>query len=77
MLKNIYNMEAFMPGTVLEIRVKQGDKVKKGDVVLILDAMKMDNEILSPVDGVVKNICVEQGASVAKDQLLVEFAPAE
>ncbi|MDE7102365.1 MAG: biotin/lipoyl-binding protein, partial [Bacteroidales bacterium] len=62
---------------VLEIRVKQGDKVKKGDVVLILDAMKMDNEILSPVDGVVKNICVEQGASVAKDQLLVEFAPAE
>lgn len=70
-------MEAFMPGTVLEIRVKQGDKVKKGDVVLILDAMKMDNEILSPVDGVVKNICVEQGASVAKDQLLVEFAPAE
>lgn len=66
-----------MPGTVLEIRVKQGDKVKKGDVVLILDAMKMDNEILSPVDGVVKNICVEQGASVAKDQLLVEFAPAE
>ena len=77
MLKNIYNMEAFMPGTVLEIRVKQGDKVKKGDVVLILDAMKMDNEILSPVDGVVKNICVEQGASVAEDQLLVEFAPAE
>ena len=77
MLKNIYNMEAFMPGTVLEIRVKQGDKVKKGDVLLILDAMKMDNEILSPVDGVVKNICVEQGASVAKDQLLVEFAPAE
>ena len=77
MLKNIYNMEAFMPGTVLEIRVNQGDKVKKGDVVLILDAMKMDNEILSPVDGVVKNICVEQGASVAKDQLLVEFAPAE
>lgn len=77
MLKNVYNMEAFMPGTVLEIRVKQGDKVKKGDVVLILDAMKMDNEILAPVDGVVKNICVEQGASVAKDQLLVEFAPAE
>lgn len=66
-----------MPGTVLEIRVKQGDKVKKGDVVLILDAMKMDNELLSPVDGVVKNICVEQGASVAKDQLLIEFAPAE
>lgn len=77
MLKNIYNMEAFMPGTVLEIRVKQGDKVKKGDVVLILDAMKMDNEILAPVDGVVKNTCVEQGASVAKDQLLVELAPAE
>ncbi len=77
MLKNIYNIEAFMPGTILEIRVKQGDKVKKGDVVLILDAMKMDNEILSPVDGVVKNIGVEQGASVAKDQLLVELAPAE
>ena len=72
-----YNMEAFMPGTIRQICVKVGDKVKKGDKVLILDAMKMDNELLSPVDGTVKYICVEEGQSIPKHALLIEFAPAE
>ena len=66
-----------MPGTIRQICVKVGDSVKKGDKVLILDAMKMDNELLSPVDGTVKSICVEEGQSIPKHALLIEFAPAE
>lgn len=72
-----YCMEAFMPGTVRHICVKVGERVRKGDKVLVLDAMKMDNELLSPVDGVVKAVCVEEGKSIPKHQLLIEFAPAE
>lgn len=72
---NPYRLEAFMPGTIQEICVKVGDKVKKGQKVLVLDAMKMDNELLAPVDGVVKAICVEAGTSIPKSALLIEFAP--
>lgn len=66
-----------MPGTIQEICVKVGDKVKKGQKVLVLDAMKMDNELLAAVDGVVKNICVEVGKSIPKHALLIEFAPVQ
>ncbi|MCM1040944.1 MAG: acetyl-CoA carboxylase biotin carboxyl carrier protein subunit [Bacteroides sp.] len=72
-----YRLEAFMPGTIQEICVKVGDKVKKGQKVLVLDAMKMDNELLAAVDGVVKNICVEVGKSIPKHALLIEFAPVQ
>lgn len=72
-----YQMEAFMPGTVRQICVKIGDRVKKGQKVLVLDAMKMDNELLSPVDGIVKAVCVEEGKSIPKHQLLIEFSPAD
>ncbi len=72
---NPYRLEAFMPGTIQEICVKAGDKVKKGQKVLVLDAMKMDNELLAPVDGVVKAVCVEAGTSIPKSALLMEFAP--
>ncbi|MDE6493687.1 MAG: acetyl-CoA carboxylase biotin carboxyl carrier protein subunit [Bacteroidales bacterium] len=75
--RNPYRLEAFMPGTIIEICVKEGDKVKKGQKVLVLDAMKMDNELLAPVDGMVKKICVEAGKSIPKRALLIEFAPAE
>lgn len=70
-----YRLEAFMPGTVQEICVKEGEEVKKGQKVLVLDAMKMDNELLSPVNGIVKKICVEAGKSIPKHALLIEFAP--
>lgn len=72
-----YRLEAFMPGTIQEICVKEGNKVKKGQKVLVLDAMKMDNELLAPVNGVVKKVCVQSGVSVPKHTLLIEFAPAE
>lgn len=53
-----------MPGTILAINVKAGDTVKAGDVLMILEAMKMENEIMSPVDGTVTFVGVNQGATV-------------
>lgn len=59
-----------MPGTILDIPVAQGASVKKGDILMILEAMKMENEILSPADGVVAQIAVQRGASVNSGDLL-------
>lgn len=57
-------VNAPMPGTILAVNVKVGDAVKKGDVLVILEAMKMENEIMAPVDGTVTFVGVNQGASV-------------
>ena len=57
-------VNAPMPGTILSVNVKVGDVVKKGDVLVILEAMKMENEIMAPVDGTVTFVGVNQGASV-------------
>ena len=62
-----------MPGLVIEARVKVGDVVKKGGAVIVLEAMKMENILKSPSDGVVKKITVEKGAVVEKNQVLVIF----
>ena len=67
-------IKAPMPGTILKINVKGGDSVKKGDVVCVLEAMKMENDICAPEDGVVSSLEVAQGASVATDAVLVTLA---
>ena len=67
-------IKAPMPGTILKINVKVGDTVKSGDVVCVLEAMKMENDICAPQDGVVSSIEVAQGASVATDAVLVTLA---
>lgn len=64
---------AFIPGTIRKVSVKEGDKVKAGDLLLILDAMKMKNRILSPFEGIVKKVNAEAGNIVAKNQVLVEL----
>ncbi len=64
-------VEAPMPGTVLKVNVKVGDSVKSGDTVLVLEAMKMENEIAAPQDGVVASINVSQGATVETGDVLV------
>ena len=53
-----------MPGTILDIKVNVGDSVKKGQVLMILEAMKMENEIMAGTDGVVTSIGVTKGAAV-------------
>ena len=63
-------LEAPMPGMVMKYAVKEGDSVKEGDVVMVLEAMKMENSILAPVSGTVKQICCKEGSSVQKGDVL-------
>jgi biotin carboxyl carrier protein len=64
---------SFIPGTVLDIFIATGDSVKKGDDLMILDAMKMQNKLKCPMDGKVKSIAVEKGAKVSKGTVLIEL----
>lgn len=63
-----------MPGTIVNVIKNAGDAVKRGDVVLILEAMKMENEILAPVDGKVAQIVTSKGNSVNSGDTLVVLA---
>ncbi|HET9796202.1 MAG TPA: biotin/lipoyl-containing protein [Thermoanaerobaculia bacterium] len=65
---------AAMPGRVLEVRVAEGDRVAKGDLLLILEAMKMQNEIRADADQVVAEVCCAAGQAVEAGALLVRFA---
>ena len=67
-------VKAPMPGTIMKINVSVGDKVKKGDIICILEAMKMENEIFAPVDGTVTSLPVSKGASVQTDEVLATIA---
>ena len=60
-----------LPGAVLEVRKQAGDPVRAGEVVLILEAMKMENEITSPLDGTIKEVRVEPGQTVNMGDVLV------
>ena len=61
-----------LPGNIFAIKVKEGDAVKAGDVLIVIEAMKMENDVCAPCDGVVKQIAVAKGALVATgDTLLV------
>jgi biotin carboxyl carrier protein len=71
--KNVSSIYAPMPGLILEINVRVGEAVKEGDPLLILEAMKMENVITSPRDGIVKSVSVEKGGTAEKKQLLIEF----
>lgn len=62
-----------MPGTILEVKVSAGQAVKKGDVVCVLEAMKMENEIPAPEDGTVASVNIQKGASVNAGDLLVSL----
>lgn len=64
-------VSAPMPGKVLSINVKAGDAVKSGDVLLILEAMKMQNEIMAPADGTVSDVRVSAGQTVATGDVMI------
>lgn len=70
---SLKDIKAPMPGLILDLKIKPGDEVKKGDVVLILEAMKMENIIKSPGDGIVKEVKVSLKQSVEKNQVLILF----
>lgn len=72
-LKHIDSIKAPMPGLILEINVKVSQEVKEDDTLLILEAMKMENIVTSPIDGVIKSISAKKGDAVEKNQLLIEF----
>ena len=59
-----------MPGTILEVKVQNGAAVKQGDVLMILEAMKMENEIVAPCAGTVKQLLVQKGSTVETDAVL-------
>lgn len=71
--KKVLELKAPMPGLVLSILVKEGDTVAKGDSLLVLEAMKMENIIKSPTEGVIKKIHALKGNAVEKSQLLISF----
>jgi len=65
------DITAFIPGTIDDINIKVGDKVEKGQILLILEAMKMRNRIIAPFSGTVKSLKVKTGDIVSKNQLLI------
>ena len=66
-----FSVTAPLPGNVLSIKVSQGAAVKEGDVLLLIEAMKMENEVAAPCDGTVKQIVVSQGQMVATGDALI------
>jgi biotin carboxyl carrier protein len=62
-----------MPGLLLKLKKNIGDKVKAGEPLLILEAMKMENEIRSPIEGIVKNIMYKEGQTVEKNSIILTF----
>ncbi len=71
--KHVNSIKAPMPGLILDIHVKEGQEVKENDSLLILEAMKMENVITSPRDGVIKSVNISKGDAIDKGHLLIEF----
>ena len=69
----INNILAPMPGLILDVLVKDGDAVKEGDYLLVLEAMKMENTLTALGDGVIKSVFITKGEKVGKSQLLIEM----
>lgn len=62
-----------MPGLIIEVNIKEGQEVQKGDFLCVLEAMKMENALTSPRDGVIKSVAIAKGQTVDKGDLLIEF----
>ncbi|MCK4415145.1 MAG: biotin/lipoyl-binding protein [Candidatus Eisenbacteria sp.] len=67
------DLTAIMPGLIIKVLVSEGDTVTSGDVIVILEAMKMENEICTPIDGTVQAIAVRAGDAVQQNQLLAQI----
>lgn len=71
--KKINDVKAPMPGMVLNVLVQEGAEVKKGDALIVLEAMKMENILKSPSDGIIKKIIANKGKAVEKNEVLIQF----
>lgn len=67
-------LDAPMPGNIINVAVKVGDTVKKGQLIIVLEAMKMENEIVSPKDGIITSVAVSKGQSVNARDALVKIS---
>ena len=74
---NPYEIQSFIPGTIIEISVKEGDVVQEGEPLLILEAMKMRNRIQMPFTAKIKKVNVNVGDRIPKDMLMLELEAAE
>jgi biotin carboxyl carrier protein len=75
--KVLKELRAPMPGLVLEFRVSPGDVVNEGDALVVLEAMKMENQILAPRDGIIESVSVEVGTTVAAGTVVAELVQGE
>lgn len=66
-------IKAFLPGTIVEVNTKSKKKVEEGDVLLILEAMKMRNTVVAPHSGKIKNVFVKLGQAVSKNFVMIEM----
>lgn len=69
----VTEIKAPMPGLILDIPIKEGDMVQKGDLLIVLEAMKMENSIKSSQTGIVRKILVKSGQGVEKNQVMIQF----
>ena len=70
----LFKINAPLPGNIMQVFVQPGDKVSKGQKLLVYEAMKMENELLAEKDGVIKTIKVKAGDPVLQDDVLVEMS---
>ncbi|HAH23014.1 MAG TPA: acetyl-CoA carboxylase biotin carboxyl carrier protein subunit [Prolixibacteraceae bacterium] len=74
---NLNHIKSYIPGTVIDILIKEGQKVEAGDSIMILDAMKMYNDIKMPFKGTIQKINIEKGQKIPKNYVMIEIEPAE
>ena len=67
------NIKAPLPGSIIKVLVSNGQSVKRGDVLLTMESMKMENNVCAEADGTIKNVLVKQGQNVMQDDVLIEF----
>jgi biotin carboxyl carrier protein len=71
--KKVNDIKAPMPGMVLKVMVENGQQIQKGDALIVLEAMKMENILKAPSDGVIKKIHIVKGDKVEKNQVLLKL----